>query len=91
MRALRRASAAPEDPRRLSRIPADDHRHQIATVSAQLKPLGAPTAFVFSKRESRDRLTVYTYRVVTPVATLHMTVGYDAAGKIARILFVPDT
>ena len=63
----------------------------VREVAAWLALLGAPTAFVFAGKTvlPNNGGTAYTYRVVTPGATLSLIYSLDPAGKITGIWFKP--
>lgn len=57
----------------------------LASVSAQLSPLGDPSAFTLSKKTTRGSLTVYVFAVQFPAITLYETFVLDPDGKIAGL------
>ena len=61
----------------------------VAAVGAQLAQLGSPTQFVFVKKTVLPMGTVYVYRVVTPDATVQMTLSINDQDKINGIFFKP--
>ncbi|MBV8343499.1 MAG: hypothetical protein JO190_00715 [Candidatus Eremiobacteraeota bacterium] len=57
----------------------------LASVSAQLSPLGDPTSFTLSGKTTEDVYTVYVFKVVWPSVTLAETFAVDRSGKIAGL------
>lgn len=56
----------------------------IAQASAQLKPLGQPTAFVYQGKEQAQGLTAYRYHLTfTSGVVLTLVMALDSYGKIA--------
>jgi hypothetical protein len=57
----------------------------LASVSAQLAPLGDPTSFTLSAKTTKDVYTVYVFKVQWPSVTLSETFAVDQTGKIAGL------
>ena len=57
----------------------------LASVSAQLAPLGDPMSFTLSSKTFKDPYTVYVFSVQWPSITLTETFAVDKSGKIAGL------
>jgi hypothetical protein len=58
----------------------------LSQASAQLAPLGDPTAFTLTQKLVQGTSTIYLYKVVFPSITLNEIFVLDPDGKIADIL-----
>jgi CubicO group peptidase (beta-lactamase class C family) len=58
-------------------------------VTGILSSLGAPTAFVFTGKETNSAGTAYSYRVVAPNGAVAYVYSVDSDGKIGGIWFRP--
>jgi hypothetical protein len=58
----------------------------LVQASAQLAPLGDPTAFTLTQKLVQGTSTIYLYKVVFPSITLNEIFVVDPDGKIADIL-----
>jgi hypothetical protein len=61
----------------------------VQQVSAQLAPLGNPTAFSYVGSTSMQGVNIYQFRVTFASGQLDEFLGLDAAGKIAGLRFTP--
>jgi hypothetical protein len=59
----------------------------VSQASAQLAPLGNPTAFTLSQKAVQGTYTVYVYTVTFPTITLTESFVLDGDGKIAGLRF----
>jgi hypothetical protein len=62
---------------------------KLGDVSAQLAPLGDPTAFTLAQKFTRGTLTIYVFTVQFASITATETLALDQDGKIAGLYIVP--
>jgi len=63
----------------------------VASVAAQLGPLGPPTSVIFVSKKMIGLERLLLYRVVWPSVTLAESIALDPDGKVGGIYFKPDT
>jgi hypothetical protein len=61
----------------------------VKQVSAQLAPLGKPTAFAYVGSQTVQGSMVYEFRVTFASVQLNEDLAIDAAGKISGLRFTP--
>jgi len=61
----------------------------VQQVSAQLAPLGKPTAFEYLGSQVVQGVTVYRFEATFASTKLYELLGIDASGKIAGLRFIP--
>jgi hypothetical protein len=64
---------------------------KLAQVSAQLSPLGNPSAFTLSKKMTQGSVNIYVFALQFPSLTFYETFAVDPDGKIAGILLTPQS
>jgi D-alanyl-D-alanine carboxypeptidase len=63
----------------------------VAQVSAQIAPLGDPSAFTLSKKLTKGSVTGYVFAVTFPSVTIYETFALDPDGKIAGLFITPQS
>ncbi|MBV8066516.1 MAG: hypothetical protein JO113_00965 [Candidatus Eremiobacteraeota bacterium] len=63
----------------------------LANVSAQVGPLGNPSAFTLSKKASQGGISIYVFQMQFPSLTLYEIFALDADGKIAGLRLTPQS
>lgn len=63
----------------------------VTNVSAQVAPLGNPSAFRLSRKMTQGNVSVYIFQVQFPSVTLYEAFGIDPDGKIAGLTLSPQS
>jgi hypothetical protein len=63
----------------------------LSQVSAQIAPLGNPTAFTLTQKMVQGTNTIYLYKVTFASTTLNEIFVLDPDGKIAGLLLKPES
>ena len=63
----------------------------LANVSAQMAPLGNPSAFTLTRKASQGGISAYIFQVQFASVTLYEVFALDADGKIAGLRLMPQS
>ena len=63
----------------------------LANVSAQIAPLGNPSAFTLTRKAAQGGVSIYVFKVQFASVTLNEILALDSDGKIAGLRLMPQS